>query len=145
MGLPPVDRRSEKPWQQQIQQELGIALAAEPILLAMQRDRFQGDPALAESADQPLPPPIPVPPLELPPPLAGVQVEPLAMHVPAHCFYVRFGSFTNFLWLQDTLALWGGDLRNLVLLRGLDFENSRRIENQLVIRQTELAGSWASR
>ncbi len=138
LGLPPVDRRSEKPWQQQIQQELGIALAAEPILLAMQRDRFQGDPALAESADQPLPPPIPVPPLELPPPLAGVQVEPLAMHVPAHCFYVRFGSFTNFLWLQDTLALWGGDLRNLVLLRGLDFENSRRIENQLVIRQTEL-------
>jgi hypothetical protein len=138
LGLPAVQRRADKPWQQQIQQELGIALAAEPILLAMERDRFLGDPGLAETANQPLPPPIPVPPLELPPPAAGVQVEPLAMRVPAECLYVRFGSFTNFLWLQDTLALWGGDLRNLVLLRGLDFENSRRIENQLVIKQTEL-------
>ena len=138
LGLPAVQRRSEKSWQQQIQQELGIALTAEPILLAMERDRFLGDPGLAETANQPLPPPIPVPPLELPPPVAGVQIEPLAMRVPAECLYVRFGSFTNFLWLQDTLALWGGDLRNLVLLRGLDFENSRRIENQLVIKQTEL-------
>jgi hypothetical protein len=138
LGLPPVERRSEKPWQQQIEQELGIALAGEPILLSMERDRFLGDPALAETADQPPPAPIPVPPLDLPPAQAGVQVEPLAMRVPAECLYVRFGSFTNFLWLQDTLALWGGDLRNLVLLRGLDFETNRRIESQLVIRQTEL-------
>ncbi len=33
----------------------------------------------------------------------------MAMRVPAECFYVRFGSFANFLWLQDTLAKWGGD------------------------------------
>ncbi len=62
LGLPAVDHRSETPWQQQIQQELGIALTAEPILLAMERDRFQGNQGLAETADQPLPAPIPVPP-----------------------------------------------------------------------------------
>ena len=138
LGLPAVERRLEKSWQQQIQQELGVALAGEPILMAMERDRFRGDQGLDETADQPLPTPFAVPPLELPPPPAGVEVEPLAMRVPAECFYVRFGNFGNFLWLQDTLALWGGDLRNLVLLRGLDFETSRRIESQLVIRQTEL-------
>ena len=48
------------------------------------------------------------------------KIEPIAMHVPAECFYVRFGSFANFLWLQDTLAKWGGDAQNLIALRGLD-------------------------
>ena len=47
-----------------------------------------------------------------------VQIEPIAMRVPAECFYVRFGSFANFLWLQDTLAKWGGDAQNLIALRG---------------------------
>jgi hypothetical protein len=139
LGLSALERRPEKSWQQQLQQELGIALAAEPILLAMERDRFLADQGPAQTADQPLPAPIAVPPLELPPLPAGVEVEPLAMRVPEECLYVRFGNFANFLWLQDTLALWGGDLRNLVLLRGLDFEISRRIESQLVIKQTEIS------
>jgi hypothetical protein len=59
--------------------------------------------------------------------------------VPAECFYVRFGSFANFLWLQDTLAKWGGDAQNLVALRGLDLGMSRRMENQLVLKQTVLS------
>ena len=39
----------------------------------------------------------------------------MATRVPAECFYVRFGSFGNFLWFQDTLAKWRGDLGNLML------------------------------
>ena len=61
------------------------------------------------------------------------------MRVPAECFYVRFGSFTNFLWLQDTLQRWGGDAQNLIALRGLDREMGGRIERQLILKQTVLS------
>ena len=61
------------------------------------------------------------------------------MRVPAECFYVRFGSFANFLWLQDTLAKWGGDAQNLIALRGLDRGMSGRMEKQLVLKQTVLS------
>ena len=61
------------------------------------------------------------------------------MRVPAECFYVRFGSFANFLWLQDTLAKWGGDAQNLIALRGLDRGMSRHIEKELVLKQTVLS------
>ena len=61
------------------------------------------------------------------------------MRVPAECFYVRFGSFANFLWLQDTLEKWGGDAQNLVALRGLDHDMSGRIERQLILKHDVLA------
>ena len=61
------------------------------------------------------------------------------MRVPAECFYVRFGSFGNFLWLQDTLAKWGGDAQNLIALRGLDRGMNGHMEKQLVLKQTVLS------
>ena len=75
----------------------------------------------------------------MPEPAADVKIEPIAMRVPAECFYVRFGSFANFLWLQDTLAKWGGDAQNLIALRGLDRGMSGRMEKQLVLKQTVLS------
>jgi len=68
-----------------------------------------------------------------------VKIEPIAMRVPAECMYVRFGSFSNFLWMQDTLAKWGGDAQNLLALRGLDRGISQRMEAQLVVKQSAIA------
>jgi hypothetical protein len=68
-----------------------------------------------------------------------VPIEPLAGRVPAECFYVRFGSFTNFLWFQDTLGKWRYDLQNLVALRGLNVDVQRRIEESLVMKMSALA------
>ena len=90
-------------------------------------------------ADQPLPEPVDPPPLAVPEPDAKVKIEPIAMHVPAECFYVRFGSFSNFLWMQDTMDTWGGDLQNLVAQRGLDYGRDERMQDQLILRQTELS------
>ncbi len=59
--------------------------------------------------------------------------------VPAERLYVRFGNFNNFLWLQDTLKKWNGDARNLVSLRGLDYEMNARMEQGLVLQQTALS------
>ncbi len=107
--------------------------------MAVERDRFLRPMPRGEIADRPLPEPVDVPPLEVPPPPDGVEVEPIAQRVPEECLYVRFGSFANFLWLQDMLATWRGDLQNLVALRGLDYEVKRRLEESLVLQQTALA------
>ena len=98
-----------------------------------------GRTTFAEKANQPVPAVTKEAELSIGDLPADVQVEPLAMHVPAECFYVRFGSFTNFLWFQDTLARWNGDLRNLLAQRGLDYQQSQHMERQLALHQTALA------
>jgi hypothetical protein len=96
----------------------------------------------AESADQPLPETasaageLPVPGDALP---EGQEIEALASHVPVECFYVRFGSFTNFLWFGDTMERAGGDMTNLITIRGLDRRIRERVETQISMRQWSLA------
>jgi hypothetical protein len=124
---------------EELRRELGLSFGSESLRMAMQQDRILGLNNLAEPADQPLPKPLSPPPLTVPEPAADVPVEPIANRVPAECFYVHFGSFANFLWLQDTLAKWGGDCQNLIALRGLDHGMNGRIEKQLVLKQTVLS------
>ena len=68
-----------------------------------------------------------------------VEIEPLARHVPAECFYLRCGSFANFQWLRTTVETWGGNLRDLVAIRGLDYDIRGRLEHQLALRETALS------
>jgi hypothetical protein len=122
-----------------LRKEIGFNLGTESLRTAMMQDRILGLNNLAEPADQPLPPAINPPAMPLPELSGDVKIDPIAKRVPAECFYVRFGSFANFLWLQDTLAKWGGDAQNLVALRGLDLGMSSRMETQLVLKQTVLS------
>lgn len=119
--------------------ELGLFFGSESILLALQQDRLLGLHNLSLPADQSLPAPVNPPPLELPPVPENVLIEPIALRVPAECYYIRFGSFNNFLWLQDTLALWGGDAYNLIGVRGLDYSLSDKVQTQLALETTALA------
>jgi hypothetical protein len=123
----------------ELRHELGLNFGTESLRLAMQQDRILGLNNLDQPADQPLPEPLNPPALEVPEPAADVPIEAIAKRVPATCFYVHFGSFANFLWLQDTLAKWGGDCQNLIALRGLDRGMSGRMEKQLVLKQTVLS------
>ena len=122
-----------------LRKEIGFNLGTESLRMAMMQDRILGLNNLAEPADQPLPEALNPPELLVPEAAGDVKIEPIAMRVPAECFYVRFGSFANFLWLQDTLAKWGGDAQNLVALRGLDLGMRSRMENQLVMKETVLS------
>ena len=122
-----------------LRREIGFNLGTESLRLAMQQDRVLGLNNLNQPADQPLPKPIAAPAFNVPEPAGDVKVEPMAMRVPRECFYARFGSFANFLWLQDTLAKWGGDVQNLIAMRGLDQGMSSRMEKQLVLKQTVLS------
>ncbi|WP_164104270.1 hypothetical protein [Candidatus Laterigemmans baculatus] len=98
----------------------------------------QGDTERDASADLPVPAP---PQWQLPPPpiVSDVAVEPIASRVPADCFYLRFGSFTNYLWFRDLSNQYGGDITRMVTLRGFDYGATRRTEARLVLKATELS------
>ena len=140
--------KQEESGYRQFERELGALAGSEGIRTAIEQDRVLGLTNAALPADQPLPAAADVAPLEFPDPPPGPdgkadprepKIEPIARHVPAEFFYIRFGSFDNFLWFQDTLDTWGGDLQNLVAMRGLNDQKNQRIQNQLVLEQTQLS------
>lgn len=117
---------------------IGLLLGSEEIRIATLRQAFArgGD---TSAADQPLPPPIRLPIGNVPEPPADVKVEALASHVPEECLYVRFGNYGNFQWCRTYLSDTGGDIRQLVAARGLDFGLNTRLEQQLVLKTTVLS------
>jgi len=139
LGLQPPEPRPSPFGDDPLDGELAMLLDTEAIRGKMVRARMLQGAIDDTAAAEPLPPSVPIAPYEWPPAPDNVALEPLARHVPAECLYVRFGNFTNFLWFQDTLARWGGDLRNLLAQRGLDHEMSRRMQQQLMLHQTVLA------
>ena len=132
-------KQQTESWQDALMEELGLMTGTESIRIAMQQDRILGLNNLHLPADQPLPEQPTPAALQFPPVADDVEIEPIALRVPNECYYVRFGSFSNFLWMQDTLEKWGGDLQNLLGARGLDYQLGRRMEDELVTKQTEIA------
>ncbi|MEM6364749.1 MAG: hypothetical protein AAF745_10000, partial [Planctomycetota bacterium] len=84
------------------------------------------------------------PPVKWQPPLApetstDVVTEPLADAVPPECFYLRYGSFLNFLWFQDLASEFGGDISRMITLSGINSNGPRRLEKQLGIKTSAMA------
>jgi hypothetical protein len=86
---------------------------------------------------------VPIPPAwsdhpipELP---ADIAIESIAFAVPEDCFYIRFGSFANYLWFQRVGESRAGDLAQLALLRGFNYQSSERIERMLNTRMTAVS------
>ncbi len=71
--------------------------------------------------------------------LADVPVEPIATRVPAECFYIRYGSFENYMWFQDLSQEHGGDITRMITLRGYENNAMARIETQLHTKTTQLS------
>lgn len=138
LGLRPP-RLSSQSWEVWFREQLGLTLSSESMRVSMMETRFFDPAAVTSPADQDLPDPWDNQPSSLPDIPANVAIEPIASHVPVECLYIRFGSFRNFLWLQDTLARWGGDIQNLVALRSLNYQMGQKIEQQLVLRQSALS------
>ncbi|WP_417732302.1 hypothetical protein [Rosistilla oblonga] len=67
------------------------------------------------------------------------EIEPIARMVPPECFYLRFGSFSNFLWFQKLAQEHDGDIKNMVARPILDRRSSQRIEELLSVRYNQLA------
>lgn len=69
----------------------------------------------------------------------GVVIEETARHVPPECFYLRFGSFSNYLWFRDLSQLYGGDITDMISVRGVNDGGTQLIENQLCMKLTDLS------
>ncbi len=76
---------------------------------------------------------------ELTPPEGQGGVERIASYVPDDCFYIRFGTASNYFWFRDFSKKWGGDLSSMVLRRPLDPNAADRIQQQLSLRESVFA------
>lgn len=67
---------------------------------------------------------------------ADLPIETIATRVPTECFYIRFGSFANFMWFKQFGESRGGDLVQLAVLRGVNYQTNERIERMLNTKTT---------
>lgn len=120
-----------------LQETLNLLMDAESIRSDLVRDWFAGS---SETS---------VPNLPLPRPVewTGVQVnglpddvavEPIASVVPEDCFYLRFGTWDNQVWLKRLMNEHGGDLGRMVSLRGHRPRIESRFLNQLALESSQI-------
>jgi len=133
-------RTRSKRYYSEFDNVFGFLLGTESIRLAMQTDTMLETKGKSEIADKALPeavlpPAMPIPPFDE----IKVKVEPLAMRVPAECFYLRFGTFSAFLEAKDFLNRRGAILRSTASSRSVDYGMSKRIERQLALQETILS------
>ncbi len=137
----------ETPWfvekqqasRSELEQSLQRLSGADELRYSILRETMRGGGGLTEPADLPVPPEISWTPLSLPDIPAPVEVEPLAFHVPEECFYLRFGSFENYLWLDHLKDDYGGDIMRMVTLRGHNARLEEKLQRQLALKQSALA------
>ncbi len=67
------------------------------------------------------------------------EIEPLATRVPPECFYIRYGSFQNYLWFLDLSQEYGGDLSRMATVRGINDGSAKRMEDQLSLKTNQLS------
>jgi hypothetical protein len=120
LGLEPplLSRMREKEPAEAIKM-VELLMGFESLRLATMRRTSLGVEGPAEVADRPLPAAIQWTPLAAPDAAPDVAIEPIALRVPDGCFYIRFGSFENYLW-YDRLQKDYGDLQRMIVLRGCD-------------------------
>lgn len=133
LGLPQVDLDPPDEKNDKLAQPLdtlALLAAIEPL-----RDEVLEQVLVGNYAAQPGTLPQPQEPTwlppNLPPALPNVVVETLATRVPPECFYIRFGSFNNFVWFQELSTRFGGDIAQAVLMRGFNYEATQRMERML--------------
>lgn len=88
-------------------------------------------------ATLPLPPAIQWSPLVVENLPDQIEIEPLAQAVPHECFYLRFGTWQNQIWLQRLTEEFGGNLSRMIQLRGYQPRIQSKFLDQLAIQSNE--------
>ncbi len=118
---------------------IALLTGAESIRVALQKETLLQTGANSEIADQPIPEPVLPPAVEIPEPAADVEIEPLAMHIPPEFFYVRFSGYEDLSWARKQVDELGTDVRDFLNARAFDHQLSKRIEDQLELRDSAIA------
>ncbi len=140
LGLTPplLSRVTEQPPQEPMK-TFELVTGVESLRLDALRQSSLGRQPVDVAADLLVPDEIQWEPLDAPPVDASVDIEPIAQHVPRDWFYIRFGNFKNYLWLDKLQRDNGGDLSRMLTLRGFDAGLSQRMQRQLALKQSALA------
>lgn len=139
LGLqPPLLTRMQESESSELANLLGLLFGVEELRFALLRETMQGR-GLGEAATLPLPAEVNWQPLALPPDDPQVAIEPIARHVPEDCFYVRFGRFENYLWFDHLKDDYGGNISQMVTLRGHNAGLDEKVQQQLSLKQTALS------
>jgi hypothetical protein len=117
---------------------LGLLVGLASVRQAIREDLLLRQADRPEPADAPLPAPLLPQAVPIPDIKGEVAVEPLATRVPPECFYVRFASLNDYVWMSDRLAEWTG--YGLDVLGAGDASAVRRkVERQLAMHAGPLA------
>ena len=88
-------------------------------------------------ANQPLPAEIEWSPVRVANLPDKVEIEPIAKWVPQECFYLRFGTWGNQIWLQRLMEEFGGDLSRMIQVRGFKYKIQSKFLSQLATKSSE--------
>ena len=95
-------------------------------------------PSDSETATLPVPAPPRWTPSTTATPGKDVPTEPIVRFVPEECFYLRFGSWDNQLWVKRLMEEYGGDLTRMISLRGHVGGDSTKLLDQLVLESNQV-------
>lgn len=82
---------------------------------------------------------------QVPKPDVEVAIEALAGRVPPECFYLRFGSYGNYLWFQDLSQRFGGELSQAIQLAPLRLDTAKRMELGLGFKLNSVAKAFGDK
>jgi hypothetical protein len=142
LGLEPVllDRLKEPASRPAVTtQSLELLLSLERLRSEVMRETMLGRGDFGQRADLSLPPAARWAALPVPAGQPESEIEPLAMQVPPECFYIRFGRFSNYLWMNKLVEEYGGDIASMVTLRSYIAPMGKRSQRQLALEQSALA------
>lgn len=131
-----LDRMQSNGKNSQTTEALELLLGAEKLRLATLKDTMLGSGDIGHVANLPLPAAPAWMPHAVPANLSGVDIEPMALHVPHNWFYVRFGKFPNYLWFDHLLEEYSGDISSMVTLRS--YVTPDRLQGQLGLEKNML-------
>ncbi|WP_372898086.1 hypothetical protein [Stieleria sp.] len=132
------DGQEDSVLEAQFERAVGMLFGMESVKLAIQEDVKLNASMRSERADEPVPPKPRMDSVVIPP-FRDIAIEPIAMHVPEECFYLRTGSLANYKNLRQFLTGWGGNLSDVVDSGSLVRQTRDKVEFQLALSPEQTA------
>jgi len=98
-----------------------------------------------QPANQAVPTPINWTPVKVDNLPESIDIEPMAECVPEECFYLRFGTWGNQLWLKKLMEDFGGDLSRMIQSRGFRYKIQSKFLDQLALENSEFDDLFGGR
>ena len=134
---PPISERLKAGRKDELQQTFALMFDIESVRAESIR-QLMSEPPGGSIATLPVPRPVQWVRRSTQPVPTEVQVETIARFVPEDCFYLRFGTWKNQLWLKRLMEEYSGDLSRMITLRGYQGSDTNKMLSQLAIETSTI-------